>query len=720
MTKLALKYNKERYSPADQKLIALAQQTAVHAHDGQRRASGEPFVAHPLAVAGLVAEWGMEADVIAAALLHDVVEDTQMTLDDVRGQFGDPVAALVDGVTKLRLSGSPRLAANSPRREASNENLRKLLLASTKDIRVLMLKLADRLHNMRTLEYLPLDKQALIARESLEVFAPLADRLGMGAVKAEMEDLGFKFAQPEEYEQLVRAVALPAEQAEADLARMKRAVSGQLRKAGVQVQSIEGRRKHYYSVYKKLQKVEGDISKIYDLVAVRVIVPDVAACYQTLGILHQNYRPLIYRIKDYIAVPKPNGYQSLHTTVFGLEGRITEIQIRTPQMHEAAEYGMAAHFFYDQQKSTKAYTARQGSAKLPRDLQWIEQLNNLQHATGTNQEFAERARLELFRDRIFVFSPKGDLYELPDGATPLDFAFAVHSQLGLRALGARVNSRMTGLDTRLENRDIVEIVTRREAAPSRDWLGFVVTSLAKNRIRSWFRAQSRDENIASGRAALEAALVSWGIKRIDDLPKRAVADAIDALHLRSMDDLLVALAEGALTPAQAIRRLVPDAARPADTPVVRRVEPTGKVLVNGKPLPYTLAPCCRPVFPQSLVGYITRGKGVTVHKLNCRNVPGETERLVSCKWETQGEAERVLCRIELIAANRVGVVSDITATIARRGYNLAGITSRPETKPDSDKVAIDLGVEVPDLFELASLLRMLAHIPGVESARRKG
>lgn len=716
MNTFVVQYNEERYSQRDNELIARALAYAVEAHGDQQRASGEPFVIHPIAVAEIVAGWGMDAQAVAAALLHDVVEDTDTTLQDVEQHFGSKVMELVDGVTKLRLSASPRLDPDSPRRDASSENLRKLLLASTKDIRVLLLKLADRLHNLRTLEHLPEAKRRLIARESLEVFAPLADRLGIGVVKGEMEDLGFCYAQPEEYAHLRQQVSASARQIERDLEAFQRETTVLLRNAGVKVERIEGRRKHYYSIYKKLAKVDGDLSKIYDLMAMRIIVPDVASCYQALGVIHQQYKPLIHRIKDYIAVPKPNGYQSLHTTVFGRDGRITEIQIRTPQMHEAAEYGLAAHFYYDEHKRSKRYAQGQAAAALPSSLKWVQQLGALQRSTGSTQEFVEGAKLELFRDQIYVFSPRGDLYELPEGSSPLDFAFAVHSNLGLRALGAKVNGRISPLDSRLENRDVIEIMTRREAAPNRDWLNFVVTSLAKNRIRSWFRAASRDANVILGRGQLESALTAWGFKRLEDLPKRAVADMLDGLHLRSADDLYVQMAEGSLNATQVIRRLIPDAARPANAPVVHRSEPTGRVIVAGKQLPYAFAPCCNPVYPQRLVGFVTRGKGVTVHAAGCKNLPHETERLVSCKWETNDQkGEWVLCRLQLAATDRVGMVSDITAAIARRGYNLAGITSVPA---EGTAIRVELGIEVPDLFELADLMRGLRRIPGVTMLKR--
>lgn len=443
--------------------------------------------------------------------------------------------------------------------------------------------------------------------------------------------------------------------------------------------------------------------------------------YQALGILHQHYRPLIYRIKDYIAVPKPNGYQSLHTTVFAEDGHITEIQIRTPQMHESAEYGLAAHFYYDAEKASPGYAKRSAAAVVPDSLRWVNQLSALQKASGSGQEFSEGAELELFADRIFVFSPKGDLYELPEGATPLDFAFAVHSDIGLRASGAKVNGKMATLDTHLENRDVVEVVTKREPAPSRDWLGYVVTSHAKNRIRAWFRSASREANIALGRAELEDALRAWGIKRVEELPKRAVSDALDVLHIRSLDDLLAQIGEGSFSVNQVIHRFIPDAAKPPGASVVKRAEPTGRVSIEGEQLPYALAPCCKPVFPQPLLGYVTRGKGVTVHALGCRNVPVDVERYATCRWETMVEApERLLCRLELVAANRLGLILDVSSVIAAQRFNIAGMSTShigPKTGEPGETL-LKIGIEVPDLFALAGLMRKLERLPGVTEVRR--
>jgi guanosine-3',5'-bis(diphosphate) 3'-pyrophosphohydrolase len=719
MNKLSIQYEQDHYSAEANAAIERAFEFARQAHGDQKRVSGEPYMIHPIAVAETVAQWRLDHEAVMAALLHDVVEDTPVTLEELTAEFGQSVADMVDGVTKLRLSSSPRPAADSTRLQSSNENLRKLLLASTKDYRVMLIKLADRLHNLRTLGHLPPEKRALIARESLEVYAPLADRLGMGQLKGELEDLGFKYARPDEYANLEKLVRVTAKKAERYLAVLKRSITGQLTEAGVRVIEIEGRQKHYYSIYKKLVKVEGDIEKIYDLIAVRIIVPDVAACYQALGVLHQHYKPLIYRIKDYIAVPKPNGYQSLHTTVFGPDGNITEIQVRTPEMHAAAEYGLASHFYYDALKTTAAYAKRQGSRSVPTNLRWVNELTDLQKSTATGQEFVEGVRLELFADRIYVFSPKGDLYELPEGSTPVDFAFALHSDLGLKALGAKVNGRMVPLDTRLDNRDVVEIVTKREASPSRDWLNFVATTLAKSRIKAWFRAASRDTNIASGRAALEEELQqTWDIKRVEDMPKRVVADALDAMHLRNLDDLYAQIGDGSLTVTYAIRRLIPDAAKPADAPVVKRTEPTGRVLVEGEQLVYTLAPCCSPVFPQPLIGYVTRGRGVTVHTLGCKNVPADIDRYATCRWETeQTAAERLVCHIELHGVNRLGLLAEVTSLIAAQKINLAGISSR--LSPDEgDQVVINFGVEVPDLFVLAEMIRKLERLPSVLDVHR--
>jgi len=717
MSKLSVHYDHKRFSPEENELIARAFEFSMQMHGDQKRATGDPYLIHPIAVAEIVAEWGLDSEVIAAALLHDVIEDTATPSKLIEQMFGSKVAELVNGLTKLDLTTRPQPSADSNRVESNNENLRKLLLAATKDFRVMLIKLADRLHNMRTLDALPEEKQSRIAWESLAVYAPLADRLGMGQLKGELEDLGFAYGHPEEYARLKVQVQQVMRNSKSYLDSLKRAVLRHMKDGGVETIHIEARQKHYYSIYKKLVKTEGDIDKIYDLMAVRIIVPDVAACYQALGVLHQYYKPLIYRIKDYISVPKPNGYQSLHTTVFGEDGHITEIQIRTPEMHQAAEFGLAAHFYYDSQKSTSVYAKRRPVSALPASLSWVTELAQLKRLTAGGEEFVERAKLELFAGRIFVFSPRGDLHDLPEGATALDFAFAVHSNIGLRALGARVNGKHVPLDTKLENRDVVEISTRREAAPSRDWLGVVVTSHAKSRIRAWFRAASHATNVTAGRTALEAELQTWGVKRLEDLGKRVMADAVNELHLKGPEEMFALLGEGSLTLPAVIRRLVPDAAKPKGVTVVKRKEPTGRVLIDGDQLPYTMAPCCSPVFPQPLIGYVTRGKGVTVHVLGCKNVPQDHERYANCRWEMAGNgAELVVCRILVDASNRFGLLSDLTGAVAKRNLNMGNIFSQINEEKQSTR--IEFVVEVPDLFELAKLMRELGRLPGINKVSR--
>lgn len=486
------KLNLNHFSADDQQLIKKAYEFAANAHRGQKRKSGDPYIAHPLAVAETVAAWHQDAAAVAAALLHDVVEDTGVALELLESEFGAEVAELVDAVTKLgKIKQAEHTDEPTQIQQASSENIRKLLLAMSKDLRVIVIKLADRLHNLKTLTFLPAAKRRRIAQESLEIFAPLADRLGMGQLKAEMEDLAFRYAYPEKYAEVKKLMAHYITETNQYIIRLKRFIAEELTKAGVKPLNIEGRQKHLYSVYKKLGKAEGNLEKIYDLIAIRVLVPKEPDCYQALGVLHQHFKPLIYRIKDYIAVPKPNGYRSLHTTVFALDGRITEIQIRTPQMHEEAERGLAAHFYYDAQKASKAYRKGQ-AATLPAKLQWVNKLSQLQTAAKP-EELLEELKIDLFGDRIFVFSPKGDLFDLPVGSTPVDFAFEVHSDIGWRTQGAKVNGKIVPLDHKLENRDVVDILTRKEPRPNQDWLAFVKTADAKNRIRSWLRSHGQLE-----------------------------------------------------------------------------------------------------------------------------------------------------------------------------------------------------------------------------------
>jgi GTP pyrophosphokinase len=718
LNKISFQYNKERFSDEENALINKAFEFAVHAHGDQQRDSGDPYIIHPISVAERVADWGLDYRSVQAALLHDVVEDTDVSLKEIERAFDNKVAELVDGVTKLNMSSMPNLSPNSTRAEVSIENLRKLLLASSNDPRVLMIKLADRLHNLSTLQFVSPERQHRIARESLEVFAPLADRLGMGRVKGEIEDMSFRYFKPKEYAVITRQLKSLFKDTEKQLIIMRREIGELLKKGDIYVLSVEGRQKHVYSVYKKMAKSGGDISKMHDLLAIRVIVPTEADCYHAMGLIHQVYKPLIYLIKDYIAVPKPNGYRSLHTTVFGHGGRIIEIQIRTQQMHEEAEFGVAAHYHYDAHKNTPEYAkGKAAKAVVPEESSWVRHLARMRRVAVSGQEFSEGNDVDLFAEDIFVFSPKGDLYDLPEGATPIDFAFGVHTDIGLRAMGAKVNGRMVNLDSKLENRDVVEIITRREPAPNRDWLNFVKTSVARNAIRGWFRSISRESNIISGRIALETELKAWHTNRVEDIPQRRLTAALESMRMRSVDDLLAAIGDGSITVGQVAKRLFPDLAKPKAVPVVKRLEPTGHVLVEGEQLPYTLAPCCHPVYPQTLMGYVTRGAGVTVHALGCKNIPTETERLVQCRWETDAAGpEMLVCKLSVDAHNRVAMLSDITGLIAGRGLHIGQISSQPVA--GFDRSTVKFSLEVTDLFELADIMRQLERIPGVIQVER--
>ncbi|HSX48397.1 MAG TPA: bifunctional (p)ppGpp synthetase/guanosine-3',5'-bis(diphosphate) 3'-pyrophosphohydrolase [Candidatus Nanoarchaeia archaeon] len=713
MNKLSVQINENKLSKSEILTVLNAEKFASKAHAGQKRLSGEPYITHPVAVAQSLADWGMDSETIVAGLLHDTVEDTEATIKDINERFGPKVAELVEGVTKL---GSVDYVVNpestAERQAASAENIRKLLLAMTRDLRVIVIKLADRRHNLMTLKVMPPEKQQRIARESLEIYAPLADRLGMGQLKAEIEDLSFRYTDPESFHRVEKLMKAYLKQASRYLAKLKRFIATELKTAGLEVISIEGREKHLYSVYKKLAKAEDDFDKIYDLVAVRIIVPEIPDCYQVMGILHQHFKPLIYRIKDYIAVPKPNGYRSLHTTVFALDGRIIEIQIRTPEMHEEAEHGLAAHFFYDSQKISKDYAKGQVS-KLPAKYTWVSSLTDLHAVTSSGQEFVEALKVDLFQDRIFVFTPKGDLYDLPEGSTPIDFAFSVHSDVGLRAQGAKINGRLMPLDSQLQNRDVVDILTRKQPSPNRDWLNTVRTPHARNRIRAWFRTRDRDQNIISGKQMLESELKVWHLKHLEEIAEAKRKDVWEQLGFKDQDGMLASIGEGVLSVGQVTRKLFP--AEPKTT-VSKKHVPTGRVVAAGaKGLPYHLSPCCQPAYPHPIVGYITRGSGVTIHLEDCPNLPAEPDRVVTARWELEGQQDRLVVPLEIVAANRVGLLRDLTGAISAQGINIGQIGSTH--RKDGQETVVRLDVELADLFGLANLLKSIEHLPGVLAAR---
>ena len=707
----------ERFSEAERELLGRALKFATAAHKGQKRKSGQPYITHPVAVTNYCISMGYDAETVAAALLHDTVEDTKVTLDDIEAEFGAPIKNLVDGVTKLGQVGYVTGEGVSEHRHAASvENIRKLLLAMSRDLRVVMVKLADRRHNLQTLKFLKPEDQRRIAKETLDVYAPLADRLGMGVLKAELEDMAFQYADPEAYKLVKKLVASNLSEAKDFITHFQAEVEKLLKDNDVEVASVHGRQKHLLSIFRKLAKAEGDISKIYDLMALRIIVPEVKDCYQVLGVLHQVYKPLIYRIKDYIAVPKPNGYRSLHTTVLTPEGHITEIQIRTTEMHREAEYGLSARAIYAEHKHTKGYKKGEQAA-VNKKLSWVSELAGLSAYNEASPELMEHLKVDLFRDRIFVFSPKGDLYDLPEGATPLDFAFAVHTDVGLKTLGARVNGRMVALNRPLENRDVVEIITRRQPLPNRQWLSIVKTAGARNKIRAYFRAASREANISTGRDLIESQLPLWGMQKLGEIEPDRLRQALDELNMRTPEAMFAAVGEGSLTASTVLRRLFPP--KTSRKPPQEAKKLTGRMQVVGAPgLPCVPAQCCNPEPPDHLAGYITRGSGVTVHRSDCNNIPKEPDRLLDCQWEVEVPAgEGIRIELTMLARNRLGLVRDITGLISSQRINIVKITTY-DKPADATESVIDVEVEVGDPLVLGGLVQQLSELPDILTVRR--
>ncbi|CAB1128972.1 GTP pyrophosphokinase (RelA/SpoT) [Candidatus Hydrogenisulfobacillus filiaventi] len=689
--------------------IAEALAFAEAAHAGQSRASGDPYIGHPLAVASIVADLHMDADTVIAALLHDVVEDTPYTLADIEARFGHEVAQLVDGVTKLdRLEGQDREMQQA-------ENLRKMFLAMAKDIRVILIKLADRLHNMRTLRHLPPDRARRIARETREIYAPLAHRLGIFRIKWELEDLAFQTLEPEAYQDMKERVAKKRQEREAAVEAVKAQLSEQLTRMGLAAE-VSGRAKHLWSIYQKMVKQGKDFSQIYDLVAVRVLVETVKDCYAVLGLVHSLWKPVPGRFKDYIAMPKSNLYQSLHTTVIGPFGEPLEVQIRTFEMHHTAEYGIAAHWRYKEGHS--------GDADFEQKLSWLRQLLEWQRDMRDAREFVETLKVDLFSDEVFVFTPKGAVIDLPAGATPLDFAYRIHTDVGHHCVGAKVNGHIVPLGTPLENGDIVEIlVNRHSPGPSGDWLNLVRTSQARNRIRQWFRRERRQEHLARGQDLLERELHRVGLS---PSPER-LAEAVRRLGWGTVEDLAVGVSEGTINLSQAVARIRedlegPEAARgPAPRPVPAAApagEGGSEVLVRGQANMLTrLARCCQPVPGDPIIGYLTRGRGITVHRLDCPNeraLARDPDRLIEVTWSPRAEEEAVhLVHLAVYAWDRPGLLADVANSVA--GANITN--AKVETFRDRTAV-VNLSLEVKNLGQLTRIVDRIRALPYVTRVAR--
>ncbi len=696
----------ERYPQADFSGVAEAYQFAREAHKDQKRASGEPYVTHPLAVAHILAELGLDPVAVQAALLHDIPEDTEYSLTDVEERFGAEVARLVDGVTKLS-----KFSARS-HEEQQAENIRKMFLAMAEDIRVVLIKLADRLHNMRTLAALPIEKQHRIARQTAEIYAPLAERLGIWQIKWELEDLAFKTLEPDAYRTLAAQLETHRKARETYVKRAMEVLGKALKEAGIEAE-ISGRPKHIYSIHKKMDRKGAELGEIYDVHAVRVLVNDVRDCYAALGIVHSLWPPIPGQFDDYIATPKGNLYQSLHTAVVALDGKPLEVQIRTHEMHRVSEVGIAAHWRYKEgSKVDRAYDAK---------LAWLRQLMDWQREVADATEFVESLKLDIFQDQVFVFTPRGDVKDLPAGATPLDFAYRIHTDVGHSCIGAKVNNRLMPLDYKLKNGDIVEIVTTKSAhGPSRDWLNIVTTTHAKEKIRQWFKRQQRDENIVHGKATLDRELRRLARTSLDRIAADRLAEIVDHYHFGSIDDFYAAIGYGAISPQQVVTRLgVVDDTSEVVLPQVAPVMParTGGIRVKGVgDLLVRFTKCCHPIPGDPIVGFITRGRGVTVHLQTCTTVVNEKDvaRLIDVEWEGQVEQTYPIA-IRVEAYDRTGLLSDISNVVADSKINI--IAAHVTTHPDH-RATVQATLQVTSVTQLAKVMSRLEQLKDVYSVQR--
>jgi GTP diphosphokinase / guanosine-3',5'-bis(diphosphate) 3'-diphosphatase len=706
---------------ADIRLIERAYEVAAHWHADQKRKSGDPYITHPLAVATILAELGMNSETICAALLHDTVEDTAYTLDELRRNFGEDVAALVDGVTKL-----DRVKYGE---SAEAETVRKMVVAMSRDIRVLVIKLADRLHNMRTLRYLPREKQERKAREVLEIFAPLAHRLGMNTIKWELEDLAFATLYPKRYDEIARMVSERAPRRDLFLQEVREEVYADLRDAKIKAQ-VTGRPKHYFSVYQKMIARNVGFDEIYDLVGIRVLVDSVRDCYAALGTIHARWNPIPGRFKDYIAMPKFNMYQSLHTTVIGPEGKPVELQIRTWGMHRRAEYGVAAHWKY---KEESLVPAGRNSASGTSDMVWLRQLVDWQRETADPAEFLESLRFDLGAAEVYVFTPKGQVIALPQGATPVDFAYAIHTEVGHRCIGARVNGRLVALESALDNGDTVEIFTSKapDAGPSRDWLGFVKSARARNKIRHWFSKERREAAAENGKTAIARAMRKQGLP----LQRMATGDALLAIatemRFADLSALYAAVGEGHVSAQSVVSKLVQsvggvagaqedlaETTLPTRPPRPRPARDSGVVVEGAADVWARLSRCCTPVPGDEITGFVTRGHGVSVHRADCTNLrhllDSEPERLVAVRWSPT-EDSLFLVAIQVEALDRTGLLSDVTRAISDQHVNIlsASVTTT------RDRVAVSkFTFEMGDPKHLGHVLRAVRSIDGVYDVYR--
>ena len=707
---------------ANLELIQRAYELAEAAHAGQKRASGEAYIIHPLHVAAILVDMHLDEATISAALLHDVVEDTTYTIEEMQEHFGEEVAMLIDGVTKLG-----RIEYKS-KEEQQLENYRKLFLAMAKDIRVILIKLADRLHNMRTLKYMREDKQKRIATETIEIYAPLANRLGISSIKCELEDLCLRYLEPEIYYDLVESVKQKRQERQSFINAAMKQLGERLENAGMKAE-IRGRAKHFYSIYKKMKRDNKDISEIYDLSAVRVLVDSVRDCYGVLGVIHEMWKPMPGRFKDYIAMPKSNGYQSLHTTVM-TRGYPLEIQIRTFAMHEVSEYGFAAHWKY--KEAGKSVGAK---GDYDKKLSWLRQVVNLQQELSDPQEYVEALKVDVFSDEVFVFTPRGDVIDLPKGSIPLDFAYRIHTEVGNHCVGAKVNGRLVPLEYKLKNGDIVSIITNKaNNGPSPDWLNIVASSETRNKIRSWFKKARREENIARGMELIEKEAKRLGYEPKELLRDGRLGEVAQKLKMANEDDLLAALGYGGITSHGIMSKLIElhkqdlkQTASPDISKLLSELKPSQGtvkksshgILVEGEGgLLVRLARCCNPIPGDPIVGYITRGRGVSVHRADCPNVLSDVDnlsRVIEVDWDI-GLDKVYTVQIAIICNDQSGVLTKLLAVPSEMKINISAINAKPNRSNKTSTVI--MGLDVKSAQQVGQLMTKMRRLKDVFSVTR--
>ena len=712
------------YQPkADFDLIERAYLVAAEGHQGQTRISGEPYINHPLHVAEILAELHLDDETIAAAILHDVVEDTLFTLEEVGDMFGSEIADLIDGVTKL--GKIPFMS----KEEQQLETYRKMFLAMAKDIRVIMIKLADRLHNMRTLKFMREDKRQRIARETMEVYAPLANRLGINSIKWELEDLSLRYLEPEIYYDLVENVKQKRRERQNFISEAVRQVEEEFDDLDMHV-SISGRAKHFYSIYKKMMRDHKDINEIYDLSAVRILVDTVKDCYNVLGIIHAKWKPIPGRFKDYIAMPKSNGYQSLHTTVMAL-GYPLEIQIRTFAMHKISEFGVAAHWKY--KESGKSVNA---SSSFDEKMAWLHHMIDLQEEISDPKEYLEALKVDIFSDEVFVFTPSGDILSLPQGSNPIDFAYRVHTEVGHHCVGAKVNGKIVPLEYKLHNGDIVEVITNKSShGPSRDWLNIVASSDTRSKIRSWFKKENREENILTGLEIIEREIKKFGYLPKELLKNHRLNEIAKRLNIASEDDLLAMLGYGGISTQGIITKLVEmhnkelqSQTSPEVSALLSEIKQRPKngnqrksshgILVEGESGFFVrLAKCCNPIPGDSISGYITRGRGVSVHRSDCPNILNGTdiERMIEVSWDVSAEREYTV-EVEIICNDKSGVLAQLLAMPAELKLNIHSVHATPNKNNKTS--TIDLVLYVKNAEQVSKLMTQMRRIEDVFSVSR--